>query len=424
MDVALDLPNRRLQVTQVIQLVNTSQDPWDEVVLAVLPAHQPGVFRLTQAELTTRQRRSEVVATLDGIMLHLAAPEPLLPGEPLMITLICDLRVPRIAPETWLPEGNLGIGEHIIQAGDWHPTLAPYVGGEGWRAWRYHPVGDPVVYPAADYDVQITADPNVVIAAPGEVARDGMIRRYKLTAARSFAFLASPAYKTMPGTAAGIPLRAYYLPDYGIAAQAAIETAAQAIALYEEYYGPYPTTGLTIAQNAYWGSMEYSGLISLSDYAVRTYDGSPDHQLIALTAHEVAHQWWYGAVGNDQVHQPWLDEAFAKYSEFLYYERYVPELTRWWWATHVYRHDPAGPVDRTIYDFPNTPTYFNQLYGQAARFVADLRQQLGDDAFFAFLRAYQAEHAGSLVDSATFLTDLQSASPKDLTPLIRRYFSP
>ena len=31
--------------------------------------------------------------------------------------------------------------------------------------------------------------------------------------------------------------------------------------------------------------------------------------------HELAHEWWYALIGDDQARDPWLDEAFASYSE-------------------------------------------------------------------------------------------------------------
>jgi hypothetical protein len=34
-----------------------------------------------------------------------------------------------------------------------------------------------------------------------------------------------------------------------------------------------------------------------------------------VVSHEVAHQWWYGLVGNNQYLEPWLDESFAQYSQ-------------------------------------------------------------------------------------------------------------
>ena len=34
-----------------------------------------------------------------------------------------------------------------------------------------------------------------------------------------------------------------------------------------------------------------------------------------VLVHEVAHQWFYGMVGNSQFRDPWLDEAFATWAE-------------------------------------------------------------------------------------------------------------
>jgi len=422
MDIVLNYLDRRLQVTQDMLFANDTAMIWDEVVLSVLPAHQTGVFVLDQVEVTTVWHREVVAYTMDGIMLHVPLPEPVQPGEPVAISLIYAMKIPQVDPAGWLPEGNLGAGERVIQVGDWHPTLVPYLADEAWQTWTYHPVGDPVVYPIADYDVQIFADPTIIIAAPGLVSEDGPIRRYRITNARSFAFLASPDYLVTESSVDGIPLRTYYLPGCARAAQATLDTAAQAITLYDDLYGPYPTQGLVIVQNAYVGSMEYSGLISLSDRAYETYVDNPGTLLVSLTAHEVAHQWWYGAVGSDQVHEPWLDEAFAKYSEQLFYERYVPELVDWWWETHVYRYDPEGPVDRTIYDFSSTPEYFNQLYGQAARFLGDLRGQMGDEAFFRFVRAYRGQGEGKLMTGEDFFDLLSVSTDEDLQPLIDRYF--
>ena len=34
-----------------------------------------------------------------------------------------------------------------------------------------------------------------------------------------------------------------------------------------------------------------------------------------VVTHELAHEWWYALIGDDQARDPWLDEAFASYSE-------------------------------------------------------------------------------------------------------------
>jgi aminopeptidase N len=169
--------------------------------------------------------------------------------------------------------------------------------------------------------------------------------------------------------------------------------------------------------------MEYSGLISMSGHAYRAYDGSPVSLLVDLTVHEIAHQWWYSAVGNDQVHDPWLDEAFAKYSELLFYERYYPEYADWWWQNHIYTRDLSGPLDSTIYEFPSTPAYIDRVYAQGARFLGDLRALMGDEAFFAFTRAYREANEGRLVTREDFFEAVRDHTSEDLTPLIESYFA-
>ena len=34
-----------------------------------------------------------------------------------------------------------------------------------------------------------------------------------------------------------------------------------------------------------------------------------------VVTHELAHEWWYALISNDQAQAPWLDEAFASYAE-------------------------------------------------------------------------------------------------------------
>jgi hypothetical protein len=36
---------------------------------------------------------------------------------------------------------------------------------------------------------------------------------------------------------------------------------------------------------------------------------------LAVTSHEVGHQWFYGLVGNDQGRDPWLDEGLATWAD-------------------------------------------------------------------------------------------------------------
>lgn len=412
-----------MTVTQQITLVNDSPDAWEELVFAVPPAYQPDVFTLRTAAMTTTREGYPTTAVLSNTMLHIAAPVPIAPGEVVAVALVYGIAIPPVDVDAWLPLGNLGAGERLIQAGDWHPTLVPYHAGEGWQTWEYVLVGDPNIYGVAAYNVTLRTDTAVVVAAPGFVSQKGQERRYRLDQARTFAFLASPEYRVIRANTGGTLVQVYFLPEFGTEAQVVLKTAAQALPLYTELYGPYPYPGLVIAQNAYYGAMEYSGLISMSNRAYEGHQETPAAGLVSLTAHEIAHQWWYGAVGNDQVHEPWLDESFAKYSEGLFYERYYPDFVEWWWKRHINNRNRGGALDRTIYDFTDTATYIDQLYTQGARFMKDLRALLGDPDFFAFVRAYREANEGRIATRDDFFAAVRAHTNADLTPLLEQYFS-
>jgi poly-gamma-glutamate capsule biosynthesis protein CapA/YwtB (metallophosphatase superfamily) len=424
--VALDYPAHLMRVTQSITLKNTTPDIWQEVVLSVPPSIFEDVFILRGMTITRQGETSEVTPDLSDGFLRANLPLPLAPGEVLTLGLNYNLRLPPVDPRGWPPEGSLGFTADLVQAGDWYPVLAPYRNGEGWQTWAAHAVGDPTVYPLGDYDLSVQADEEIVVAGGGFAERQGNVWRFHLENARGVAFAASPDYQVVEGEADGIQVRSYYLPDYADAGQGALEAAIQALGLYEELYGPYPYNDLVVAQNGYFGAMEYSATASVSGFAYVTYGDKPESLLVALVAHEVAHQWWYGGVGNDQVNEPWLDEAFAMYSEHLFYERLYPDALDWWQEERVDKLLEAGqpvPIDTAIYDYASTRDLVYSMYGQAARFMDELRELMGDEAFFAFLQDYYQTNTGRIVTAQDFFDAVRRHTDANLNPLLERYFS-
>jgi aminopeptidase N len=173
--------------------------------------------------------------------------------------------------------------------------------------------------------------------------------------------------------------------------------------------------------------MEEDGLYFLGSEYFSAYTGDPASYLVALSAHETAHQWWFAMVGNDQAHAPWLDEALSTYSECLFYEQEYPDLVDWWWQTRVQAYSPQGKVDSTIYDFNTFRPYVNAVYLRGAIFLEELRQTIGDEAFFDFLRGYFNTIQKSdlaLTDANQFWDILSQYTTADLSGLRSRYFTP
>ena len=422
--VDLDYSTHTAYVTQTVTVPNTTADSWSSLVFHAAPVYWSGVFDLVDTAVLTAGQPLTITPIITNTMIHLPLASPLLAGETTQIQFRYHLDLPRLDPLGWGPTGNAGWGPDLIQMGDWYPSLVPYDAlAHRWRTWDYTPVGDPVRTDLADFSVQINVSPDVVIAAPGYVATEGNIRRYELANGRAFAFLASPHYTLLEGYSQNTPVRVFVLNTHQALAPVVLNTAVQAINLYRGRFGPYPHDELIIAENGFLTAMEYSAIVSLSGYAFTEYNDSPRSLLTPITAHEVAHQYWYSAVGNDQVLEPWLDEALCMLAELLYYEDHYPDDVEWWWQYRVHRWNPTGYVDNTIYDYGNSPDFVHDVYSQSAYFMRDLREQMNPMNFNNFLWAYYEQHRQQTITAEDFFTMAQSYTTTDLTPLVARYFA-
>lgn len=426
LNVELFYHERWMRAQQTVSLTNTSPDDWSEVVFDVPMHFHPNAFLLDSVKVTQGEDVQDGTPSFFGTetILRVPLPKPAHPGDQVQVVLGYRVIIPAIEATDWPPGGNTGWIDDIIQAGEWYPALVPYEDGKGWHTWVYHPVGDPTIYPLTDTSLTVTTDDKTVtVASGGLVDHDELAWHFHVNAARGVAFLASNQYEVSQRDLGGIQLTSVYRSADANAGKAALDIAERAIRLYVELYGPYPYDSLTIAENGFYAGMEYSELVSITDYGYSTYRNQPDSVLHVLVAHEIAHEWWYGAVGNDQTTEPWLDESLAFYSEYLYIERYYPEQEKWWWDRRVDVYNPYGPVDATIYSYEKSEYFIPSMYGQAARFLRELRQTMGDDDFFAFLKDYYTAHTWQFVTGKDFLDTARRHSKLDLEPLIRLYFA-
>ena len=277
----------------------------------------------------------------------------------------------------------------------------------------------------ADFDVSVRIRddrPALIVAASAPAEPDGEWRRYRHTAARSFAWSVSPEYKVFEAMVGDTQVLSYAFPFHAIAGEAVLNTTAQALELYGELYGAYPRPLLSVVEADFLDGMEYDGLYFLSNGFYNLYQGQPGEYLIAIAAHETAHQWYYAAVGNDQALEPWLDEALCTYQERVYYERIHPEALDWWWAYRVNYYDPRGWVDGSIYNPEGYRSYRDAIYLNGAVFLEELRGQIGDTAFFSFLSDYVSQNSGQISTADGFFDLLTKHTNADLAPLISQYF--
>ena len=112
-----------------------------------------------------------------------------------------------------------------------------------------------------------------------------------------------------------------------------------------------------------------------------------------------------GAAGDSALH-PWLDEALATYSEYLFIEAYYPADKNWWWSFRVADFSPQGDVDSTVYEFSAIRDYINAVYLRGVQMLHNLREDIGDKAFFELLREYGQAGEGRIVEPSLFWAQL------------------
>jgi transcriptional regulator with XRE-family HTH domain len=422
MDVHLDYAEHRLGVQERIDYTNVTSETLPNLMLSVHPNHTRKTFELHDIKVDMDGELVQPEVFPLDVTLRVELPRELKPKEHIVLYLDYSLDLPEISSTEEFSGGSFGYSKRAVSLGNWYPVLAPYREDKGWYALTHFPVGDPYVTEVADYRVTITTTQDVVIAGTGQEERSGDRWHYEADQARSFAFAASDRYEVATTQVGDVAVHAYYFPNNQEAAEVALEVAAQAIQLFTDLYGPFPYSDYRLAETEFAGGMEFTGLTFLGSVFYDGYDGTNRAPLIPLTVHEVSHQWFYGLVGNDQVTEPWLDEALAEYSSFLYYEHYLPDDADWWWSYEVEQWAPTGKIDTLIYEFRNNRDYLDTVYRRGAQFVHDLRETMGDPAFFAFLQEYQRRYAYRLVKSRDFFDLIREFTTADLVPLQEEYF--
>lgn len=427
-DVEFNYAERYGKVVEEIAYTNRSGDAIPNLRLMVELSAYKDLFTFTG--LWWQDGREIKEAVWENIQVNIPLSDPLMPGETLGIKLAYEFQLPSqsaVAGERPIPLGYTSRQANLV---DWYPFIPPYRSGKGWLAHPPSYYGEHLVYDIADFEVNLhltDARDDLVVAASAPAEKDGWWLRYKHKGARGFAMSIGHEYVTETMQVGDVDVTSYYFPLNARAGKQALKTTAEALELYQDLFGPYPHKSLAVVEADFFDGMEYDGLYFLSRAFYNTHEGKMEDYLVAIAAHETAHQWWYGMVANDQANEPWLDEALSTYCERLYYEHYSPSSLDWWWYYRINYYRPQGWVDTSVYNPQGTlqtyQDYRNAVYLNGAHFFEDLRELMGDEAFFVFLKHYAKQFAGQVVLSDDFFALLSQHTTADLTPLFQKYFS-
>ncbi len=198
-----------------------------------------------------------------------------------------------------------------------------------------------------------------------------------------------------------------------------------ALAFYSEWVGPYSYEKLANVQsNSVGGGMEAASAIF---YAPSSVVGDRNVRWRNVIIHEIAHQWFGNAVTERDWNDVWLSEGFATYFTSLFIE-------------HAYGRDEFVEGLRrsrqTVLDFyAKTPEYrvvhenlddmsrvtTSMTYQKGAWALHMLRQRLGDDRFWAGIRAYYQRFKDASASTSDFRQVMEQVSDQDLAPFFDQW---
>jgi len=393
----------------------------ESLTLAIAANLWPNCFRL---ESVIVDATPVTDFALNGHRLDIPLPAPLEPDAATELKLRYSLTLPYTDQAHSLRARIFGYGDLQTNLTNWYPFVVPFIDGE-WvirEPWSH---GEYLVYPLADFVVDLKfANPDnaPIVAASGVPEFNGESTRYTLITGRAFALSASRDFEVTSLKVGDVKVSSYYFPIYQRAGEGALIASKQAIEVFSQRFGPYPHKTLSIVVADFMDSMEYSALYFNSRYFYDQFDGTAQNYLTFVSVHETAHQWWFEQVANDQALEPWLDESLATYSEEIFYETLYPDLVPWWWSYRIDFFEPSGYIDIPVYQGQNDDTYKHIVYFNGARFLKDLRERIGDEAFFAFLQDYFIQGNGKIVNKDDFFRILDTHTDMDYSDILRGYF--
>lgn len=162
----------------------------------------------------------------------------------------------------------------------------------------------------------------------------------------------------------------------------------RALAKLQDLLGPYPYPDLWVTVSPTIGDgIEFPTHLQYGDVS--------DRSRPSLVAHELAHEWFYSLVGNDQSRDPWLDESFATYAQAVVSDQRDEYRLR-------QRDDPdvVGPIGAPMSYWDRRggfSPYSVGVYDQGAAALLAGRERVGQERFDAALRAYVDANAHRIV---------------------------
>lgn len=448
MEMKLDVKKKQLLGQVTMRLTNETKDILNELCIRTDAAFDMDITnpRIVETnvhpKIKSKSKNSAVYLDISGTQLK--------PGETISLQFDFATEIPKTnARFGYVVNGN----DEIYQLTFCYPRIAMYENGV-WDESPYITEAENNYVTVSDYNVSFEAPENFTIIASGNEETDGNVTKIIGKNVRQLAIFAGTNIKKDTETVDDVKINNYYFAHEGNKEynNMALEAAKDSINLFSKLIGEYPYEELDIVHGYDSSAMEYSGIILIGTPDVEDKTALDEYAnfaaLSSRIAHEVAHQWFYGVVGNNPYNEPWMDEAFAEYCEdMLYQQSKLPSIATaikhdqkfggtGIWGTmsdEEFNQDIDSSINLVVkdqyiinkpynaYDVENQE-YSQYVYTGGSYFFYELCKSMGDGVFFPMLQEYYKAYYFNECNTEEFVNViLEFDNSEEVKKIIKKY---
>ena len=324
---------------------------------------------------------------------------------------------------------RFGWFEDNVNFGNWYPVVCMYEQGE-FDLTPYYSTGDPFFSNLANYEVEISYPKQYKLASTGEISTetngDVNVSKISAKAVRDFAMCLSKTSKVLSEKKDKTEV-IYMTEEQEENSEKYAKLSVSALEFFSETFGKYPYTTLTIVKTPFiYGGMEYPNIVFISN----SIDDETEYMKVIV--HEIAHQWWYGIVGNNETKEAWLDESLSEYSTALFfenhdeygisYEDFVNEALSSYLlyvdVIQTLKGDVNTKMNLPVNEYQNDYEYSYMVYVKGVIMFDSLKNMVGEKSVVAGLKKYYADNKFKIASSEQFFAAFETSCHRDL----RNYF--
>ena len=227
-----------------------------------------------------------------------------------------------------------------------------------------------------------------------------------------------------------IPFYYYVEPEYEKYAKLIFGKSPEMVQFFSNKFGvnyPWEKSAHIVVRDYTSGAMENTSAIVYMDRIQQDSFAYNDNSYEDFVVHEIAHHWF----GNLVTCKSWsnlvLNEGFTSYAEFLWLEhkkgRKSANLKLLEWQRNYFFESNYLANPLVNFDYKHPDNMFNaHSYSKGALAVHQLRNYLGDEAFFLGLQYYLKSNAFSVADIYAMQAAMEKASGKQLDNYFNELF--